>query len=808
MVLVTTVSLMTNHSLAENIAKNYSLLEPHQRQSLIERLPPALTYSEGQLEHWNFQKHQFSLHSKAEKSIPEGALVYQKISDSSYMIIHVSYILFCFFFIQGFKGFRKKQLSMTSLGRGLLITFGGMLLLFLAQPLLNIIGIDAKLWILIWLMMSLFIYSIDLYVRNDIASQHAIIRWATTVTLMISLLALPFLHQSFLSQMSGIHEVAHWLISILLTVTIFSVMMVLIKVGMHNSLGVKQRILSYLGLSLVVGLLLLTQFRWHQALALTLVYMMVLLLMDMTQEEKRINFLWLTTWVTIIAIVNGIIWWTLHPELEIKLSDVFNYFSLSFALGLLLLLLMIGVQSIFPLVWGLRSLRIPSTLQLRHKVELATLGVLILAFVAIGGTTYLIEKKQQNRLIKEQLSAVQYGAPSDYFLQDIFEIQLFDKDQLFFSERQLTTALDLPPYAAWNSNAKVNEPVVMNNQAYWKEKNGGLSLFRPVEQSFLTAFGDSLLSKLFNIYVFLFLICLGLIYILAQSITRPLTLLGDQLESISLGKMNPRIEWRQKDELGDLIQRYNAMLDQLDHSAEALATTERDQAWKEMAKQVAHEIKNPLTPMKLSIQYLDMKTRGESGPLADQVKKTAATLIEQIDNMTRIAENFSQFGSLPQITNQKVLLNEVVTSVHDLFRKREDMDIQCRVPIDDCFVFADKDHLIRILNNIIKNAIQAIPRDRRGNINISLERKEHHALITVEDNGEGIPEDRINKIFQPNFTTKRSGTGLGLAMCSKMIDSMEGKIYFETEVNVGTTFFIEIPLLRIEENYSEEEVSI
>lgn len=134
------------------------------------------------------------------------------------------------------------------------------------------------------------------------------------------------------------------------------------------------------------------------------------------------------------------------------------------------------------------------------------------------------------------------------------------------------------------------------------------------------------------------------------------------------------------------------------------------------------------------------------------------------------------------------------------------MDIQCRVPIDDCFVFADKDHLIRIFNNIIKNAIQAIPRGREGHIMVQLTRQEHHALVTITDNGQGIPEDQINKVFRPNFTTKSSGTGLGLAMCSKMIESMDGEIYFDTELDRGSTFYVKIPLLRIDENYADQDV--
>ncbi|HUR30037.1 MAG TPA: HAMP domain-containing sensor histidine kinase, partial [Saprospiraceae bacterium] len=179
--------------------------------------------------------------------------------------------------------------------------------------------------------------------------------------------------------------------------------------------------------------------------------------------------------------------------------------------------------------------------------------------------------------------------------------------------------------------------------------------------------------------------------------------------------------------------------------------------------------------------------------LPGMIKRVSKTLIEQIDNLTHIASEFSSYAKMPQATNEVFVINDIVASVHDLFRKREDMDIQLQVPINDLFVFADKSQIIRVLNNIVKNAIQSIPKTRRGLVEIKLMYTEDIVVISVHDNGEGIEDEMKEKVFYPNFTTKSSGMGLGLAICSDIIQSFDGKIYFETAKDVGTTFFIELP---------------
>ncbi len=310
------------------------------------------------------------------------------------------------------------------------------------------------------------------------------------------------------------------------------------------------------------------------------------------------------------------------------------------------------------------------------------------------------------------------------------------------------------------------------------------------------------MSTLLNVYVFLLLIAAGIAIVVANSITQPLARIGENLKQVKLGKLNQPLEWKSKDELGALIEQYNDMISQLAQSADRLAQSEREGAWREMAKQVAHEIKNPLTPMKLSIQYLQHAYRSNPEDIEPLLKRVSGTLIEQIDNLAQIASEFSNFAKMPRAENQKVWLNDLIRSVFDLFSNESldlDLDLFLSLPEEQYFVYADKNHLMRVLNNLIKNAIQAIPDDRKGSVEVSLHQNENLAIIKVEDNGSGIAKDKQDKVFVPNFTTKSSGTGLGLAISKNIIESVNGEIYFETLEGQGTTFFVKLPLIEVTE---------
>ncbi|MEM9821382.1 MAG: ATP-binding protein, partial [Bacteroidota bacterium] len=260
------------------------------------------------------------------------------------------------------------------------------------------------------------------------------------------------------------------------------------------------------------------------------------------------------------------------------------------------------------------------------------------------------------------------------------------------------------------------------------------------------------MSTLLNVYVFLLLIAGGIAFATADSITRPLVKIGEKLKDLKLGKRNEPLDWRSNDELGALINEYNKMIIKLQNSADKLAQSEREGAWREMAKQVAHEIKNPLTPMKLSIQYLQHAYQSTPDNIEPLLKRVSATLIEQIDNLAQIASEFSNFAKMPRAENQKTLLNGLIGSVFDLF-SNEDVELSLELPNEQFFVYADKNHLVRVFNNLIKNAIQAIPDERRGQVDVFLYKKSGKAIVRVKDNGTGIAEDKREKVFVPNFTT-------------------------------------------------------
>jgi nitrogen fixation/metabolism regulation signal transduction histidine kinase len=235
------------------------------------------------------------------------------------------------------------------------------------------------------------------------------------------------------------------------------------------------------------------------------------------------------------------------------------------------------------------------------------------------------------------------------------------------------------------------------------------------------------------------------------------------------------------------------MVQKLDESAAALAKTEREGAWREMARQVAHEIKNPLTPMKLSIQYLQKAIDNNAPNVKELSSNVAQTLIEQIEHLSKIAAEFSQFANIGITRNEHVDLHELLKGLASLHGMHAHVDIRWE-PLDETvLIFADKTQLNRLFTNLLQNAIEAIPEDRQGVISIRESAEPGQVLISIRDNGTGIPADMQSKIFTPNFTTKTSGTGLGLAMSMGIVEQAKGKIWFETEEGSGTTFFLRFP---------------
>ncbi len=305
---------------------------------------------------------------------------------------------------------------------------------------------------------------------------------------------------------------------------------------------------------------------------------------------------------------------------------------------------------------------------------------------------------------------------------------------------------------------------------------------------------STFLAALINIYVFLFVLSVLIAIFISNYLTKPLMLIQNKMSLVKLGKSNELIEWKQNDEIGSLVREYNRMIVELTNSADLLAKSERESAWREMAKQVAHEIKNPLTPMRLSVQHLQRTWKDNAPDMGEKINRITQTLVEQIDTLSAIANEFSHFAKMPKPNINKINICSTIESVIDLFYNTPNIKISIHKTIeDDAGVMADKEQLIRIFNNLIKNAIQSIPEERKGKVEIKINRKDKHLLIAIKDNGTGISDEIAEKIFTPNFTTKTTGMGLGLAMVKNLIEGFEGNIWFETKENIGTTFYVSLP---------------
>ena len=306
---------------------------------------------------------------------------------------------------------------------------------------------------------------------------------------------------------------------------------------------------------------------------------------------------------------------------------------------------------------------------------------------------------------------------------------------------------------------------------------------------------SSFLVTLINLNAFVFLVAGLIAFFVTGRITNSFAIISEKMKQIKLGMPNEEIVWNRNDEIGELVQQYNKMVKQLEESASLLARSEREGAWREMARQVAHEIKNPLTPMKLSIQYLQKAVDSNSPDTKSISQGVAKTLVEQIDYLSNIASDFSSFANIANPRLEKVDLGLSIKSVVDLFSMDDKGSIIYEPANETVFVMADKTQLNRLFTNLIRNAIESVEDGEMAVVKIGYTTNNEKVLVQIVDNGQGIDAELQEKIFYPNFTTKTSGTGLGLAMCKSIVENMKGLIWFETEHKKGSTFFVELPVL-------------
>ncbi len=531
---------------------------------------------------------------------------------------------------------------------------------------------------------------------------------------------------------------------------------------------------------------------------------------------------------------NGLIVLT---KAKVKSFDLIIAFSYIFVFFNLLLLVTLATNN-------LTSLWHQARLNFENKLLLAMLFVLILSFamVAVGTVYYNSSQFEQkhNTNISEKLESVHKNLEMEGYkglltdsalsnsntlnisellkkLSNIYytDINLYDHEgKLIASSRHeifdrglIGSLMEPEAYRQMNINEKIrfiqSEKIgeLQYSSAYALLKNTDLR--EPVfinlpyftKPSELRKEVSNIVVAIINLYVVLFIVVAFISFFMANKVTQPLRMLQSKFQKIELGKQSEQIVYDKKDEVGALVEEYNRMVIKLGESIELLAKTERESAWREMAKQIAHEIKNPLTPMKLSVQFLMRAWQNKDEGFEKKLNKSTQTLIDQIDTLSNIATSFSNFAKMPKPKKELVDLVVRVEHTIELFATAENVTIETNIEkFNKLIIVADHEHISRVLTNLTKNAIQAIPGDREGHIKILAENHSNKVLLKVIDNGSGIADQQKEKLFTPNFTTKSSGMGMGLPIVKDIIESADGKIWFETELDKGTTFFIEFPL--------------
>ncbi len=476
----------------------------------------------------------------------------------------------------------------------------------------------------------------------------------------------------------------------------------------------------------------------------------------------------------------------------------------------------------------------------RRRVQYSMIGILLISALTIGTVSAIFilnmyENKNMSFLNEKThsvLREIEQSLADDYYIdhsmQHFLHDLLLQYSNVFFTDINLYST---EGFLIASSRPKVFEEGLvgskMNAVAYHKmrhhrqshfihnERIGKLeylSAYTPLynryqeklvylnlpyfaKQSELRNELSYFLVAFINIYLLLVVLAVVLALFVSSHVTKPLQLIREKLALIKFGKTNEKIAWSREDEIGGLINEYNRMIDELAISADLLARSERETAWREMARQVAHEIKNPLTPMKLSVQYLEKAWKEKLPDWDQRLERFTKTMVEQIDSMSAIAREFSDFAQMPASENNRIELDVFVSEVTDLYRANEKIDMRLQLPDKDdpMYVHADRKQLLRVFNNLIKNAIQAYEKNETARIDISIIPEAGHYKVIITDYGCGIPPNLQGNIFNPYYTTKAKGMGLGLSMVKNIIESMKGRIDFTSREGEGSSFVFWLP---------------
>lgn len=371
------------------------------------------------------------------------------------------------------------------------------------------------------------------------------------------------------------------------------------------------------------------------------------------------------------------------------------------------------------------------------------------------------------------------------FYKDSIETKM--KSDVLDSLRNSSSKTYVKNFTENSQNFKSSYSYLLDN--YFKPI-GILNLAYVEDDEFMKNEQKDFLNLLLSVNLIIFIIAIILALVLSKYITKSLSQISYKIKSTSLDKPNPKISLKKAgSELKPLINAYNDMIDELEESAQKIAQTEREEAWQLMARQVAHEIKNPLTPMRLSVQsFQNQFQKGKIGRA--EVNEFSQTMVEQIDTLSTIASAFSDFAKMPVNKNEVIEINQVLKLALDIFKGE---NIIFRDSETEIYVKIDKTQLIRVVTNLIKNALQAVENVNQPMIEIDVKEEKENVILEMRDNGKGISDNIIERIFEPQFTTKTGGMGLGLSMVKKIIDNHQGEIKVETKVNSFTKFIITLP---------------
>ena len=481
----------------------------------------------------------------------------------------------------------------------------------------------------------------------------------------------------------------------------------------------------------------------------------------------------------------------------------------------------------------------------RQKLQLSYIVILLFSFILIGIVVAFITIGQYQTKhfenIKEKLNSVyldldsklsmekflspdwrssSYSSLNDLLvkLSNVFntDINLYNLNGfLIATSRQEIFDRDLTSQRI-NNMALFNLEHFKKSEFYQKEKIGKLeylSAYIPFfstenkvlaylnlpyfrMQSVLAKEISNLIVAVINFTLLLIVITMTLAVFISGRLTSPLAMLSEGLASVGVGKKSEHLTYIGNDEIGELVKRYNRMVDEIEESTHKLANSEREYAWREMAKQIAHEIKNPLTPMKLNVQQLFKSWNDKVPGFEKMLERFTKNQIEYIDNLSSIASAFSTFAKMPETNPVEVNLLDQIRITLELFKNTDNVTFRVHWPHESkIIIYADKEQLNGVFSNLIKNGIQSIPSGREGLIKINLEIKNDKVVISISDNGSGIPADLQKKLFTPNFTTKSSGMGLGLSIAKKYIERANGRIWFESEAEKGSVFYFELPVM-------------